>query len=72
MLTLLRNVQSFVMQHFERVVGQAVDARSPINKFSLVARLSCVVAAAGLRLAALDSEGDFCRQFGVEDNDVEP
>jgi len=59
------------MQHFELVVGQTVDARPAINKLGLVARLSWP-SAAGLRLVTLDGEGDFCHQFGVEDDDVEP
>jgi len=56
------------MEHFELVVGQAVDARSAIYKFSLVARLSC--AAARLRWT-LDGEGDLGHQFAVEHDDVE-
>ena len=59
------------MEHFELVVGQAVDARSAINQFSLVARLSCGSAAAGFWWA-LDGEGDLGHQLGVEHDDVEP
>jgi len=57
------------MQYFELVFGDAVDARSAINKFSLVA--SAVAGDGGLRLT-LDSEWHLSHQFGIKHDDVKP
>ena len=65
-----RDLQSFVVQDFELVVAESLDARSPVDEFRLVAE-QLLAGAARARLA-LDGERDLGRHLGVEDDDVEP